>query len=99
MDGNLAGLIFLGMLLFGKMSLDGRIRKTQWERDKEETKIYRATIMERIDAMESKLDREYLLRAPHLLEHDKLNQRMRDLADQVRGHDASIRALQNRKRP
>ena len=76
MDGNVFGLVLL-LLLLGGNGVDSFVRHRQRNTDREADKARWAALAEELREMKNSLDREYLLREPHMKEHATLDDKLR----------------------
>lgn len=95
MDGNVFGLVLL-LLLLGGNGADFLVRNRQRNTDREAEKVRWAALARELEDLKNRLDREYLLREPHMKEHATLDDKLRALTHRVDGHDRRIDALSTR---
>lgn len=89
MDGNVFGLVLL-LLLLGGNGVDTIVRHRQRNNDREADKQRWATLAKELQELKSKLDRDYLLREPHMTEHKKINEQLLNLAQRVTDNENRI---------
>lgn len=61
--------------------------------DREEDQKFRADLAFRLAALEAKLDRDYLLRTPHLAKHAAMEGRLDEHGNRIRALENDVRAL------
>lgn len=96
MDGNVFGLVLL-LLLLGGNGVDSFVRHRQRNTDREADKQRWAALAEELREMKNSLNREYLLREPHMREHKTLNEQMRDLTQRVADNEKQIAKISQRR--
>lgn len=79
MDGNVFGLVLL-LLLLGGNGVETVVRHRQRNHDREADKQRWADLAEELRELKNSLNREYLLRDPHLRMHEAQDARLDDHA-------------------
>ncbi|MGE9985386.1 hypothetical protein [Desulfovibrio sp. SGI.169] len=96
MDGNVFGLVLL-LLILGGNGVDSFVRNRQRHTDREADKQRWATLAKELQELKSKLDLDYLLREPHMAEHKKINEQMRELAQRMTDNEKQIAKISQRR--